>query len=155
MKPDPIAILGTGLVTSVGHSAAACCCAFRAGLTNPVETQFIDSSGAWISAHQVELSPPSAGLSKLARMAAMAIEDALQALEKEQWSELPLLLCLAEPERPGRIDDLDEQLLKQIQTELGIQFPTTSKLVRHGRVGVAVALTQARKLTGSTQGPGV
>jgi 3-oxoacyl-[acyl-carrier-protein] synthase-1 len=155
MKSEPIAILGTGLVTSVGATAAACCSAFRAKITNPVETQFIDSSGAWIMAHQVELSPPCAGLSKLAKMAAWAIEDALQALEKEQWYHLPLLLCVAEPERPGRIAGLDDQLLAQIQIELDVEFATTSMLVPQGRVAVAVALAQARALTASTQSPGV
>ena len=155
MKSEPIAILGTGLVSSVGNTAAACCCAFRAGVTNPVETPFIDSSGAWIMAHQVEPSQSCTGLSKLAKMAAGAIEDALQGLEKEQWRHLPLLLCVAEPERPGRTDGLDDQLLLQIQTELGVQFSATSKLLRHGRVAVAVALAQARTLMRSTPGSGV
>jgi len=154
MKSVPIAILGTGLVTSVGATAAACCSAFRAKLTNPIETQFIDSSGEWIMAHQVELTPPRAGLSKLVRMATWAIEDALQALEKEMWCDLPLLLCVAETERPGRMAGLDDELLTQIQIELGVEF-ATSKLVPHGRVAVAVALEQARTLILSTQSPGV
>jgi 3-oxoacyl-[acyl-carrier-protein] synthase I len=155
MSSPPIAILGTGLVTSVGLTTAACCCAFRAKITNPFETRFIDSSGAWIMSHQVGLDQPWPGLTKLAKMAALAIEEALQGLNKDQWHRLPLLLCVAEAERPGRMAGLDDQLLTQIQSELGVSFAQPSALVPHGRVGVAVALAQARALLASSKMPGV
>ena len=150
----PITILGTGLVTSVGLTTAACCCAFRAKVTNPFETRFIDSSGSWIMAHQVNLDRPWSGLTKLVKMAALAIEEALQDLNKDQWHRLALLLCVAEPERPGRMAGLDDQLLTQIQSELGVSFAHPSALVPHGRVGVAVALAQARALLGTSKIPG-
>jgi 3-oxoacyl-[acyl-carrier-protein] synthase I len=155
MSPGPIAILGTGLVTSVGLTTAACCCAFRAKITNPFETRFIDSNGAWMMAHQVSLDQPWPGLTKLAKMAALAIEEALQGLDRDQWPRLPLLLCVAEAERPGRMADLDDQLLTQIQSELGVSFAQPSALVPHGRVGVAVALAQARAMLTSSKIPGV
>lgn len=155
MNARPIAILGTGLVTSVGLTTAACCCAFRAKITQPFETRFIDSSGAWIMAHQVTLARPWSGLTKLAKMAALAIEEALQDLDKEQWHRLPVLLCVAEAERPGRMAGLDDQLLAQIQSELGVSFAQPSAVVSHGRVGVAVALAQARAFLGSSKAPGV
>ena len=155
MNSRPIAILGTGLVTSVGLTTAACCCAFRAKITNPFETGFIDSNGAWIMAHQVSMDRPYSGLTKLAKMAALAIEEALQDLNKDQWHRLPLLLCVAEAERPGRMAGLDDQLLTQIQSELGVSFAQPSALVPQGRVGVAVALAQARALLGSTDIRGV
>ena len=155
MKSRPIAILGIGLVTSLGLTAAACCCAFRAKITNPFETRFIDSSGAWIMAHQVNLDRPWSGLTKLAKMAALAIEEALQSLNKDQWHRLPLLLCVAEAERPGRLAGLDDQLLTQIQNELGVFFAPASAVVPQGRVGVAMALAQSRTLLGSTKSHGV
>ena len=155
MNAQPISILGTGLVTAVGLTAAASCCAFRTKITNPFETRFIDSSGAWIMAHQVELDRPSTGLTKLAKMAALAIEEALQDLNKNQWHRLPLLLCVAEVERPGRIAGLDDQLLMQIQSELGVSFAQPSAVVAQGRVSVAMALTQARALLAKINIPGV
>ena len=155
MRSKPIAILGTGLVTSVGFTTPACCSAFRAKITNPFETSFIDSSGAWIMAHQVGQEPPCIGLTKLAKMAAWAIEEALQALDKDQWRQLPLLLCVAEAERPGRLAGLEDQLMAQVQSQLGVSFAPTSALVPHGRVGVALALAQARALMASTKVPGV
>ena len=155
MRSRPIAILGTGLVTSVGLTAPACGCAFRAKISSPFETRFIDSMGAWIMAHQVSLDRPSSGLTKLAKMAALAVEEALQDLAKDQWHRLPLLLCVAEAERPGRMEGLDDQLLALVQSELNVTFARGSALVPHGRVGVAVALAQARAMLESTKVPWV
>lgn len=58
MSGPSIAILRTGLVTSVGLSAAASCAAFRARLSTPTKTRFINSDGDWIMAHQVPLEHP-------------------------------------------------------------------------------------------------
>lgn len=150
MNPRHLAITGTGLVTSVGQTAAQTCAAFRAKISNPSETRFIDSGGQWIMAHQVELAQPWRGLTKLAKMAALAIEEALQDLPRPQWSGVPLLLCVAEAERPGRLDGLDDRLFLQIQEELGSTFAADSAIITQGRVGVAVALLQARKLITET-----
>ncbi|MBT2324385.1 hypothetical protein J7E62_18725 [Variovorax paradoxus] len=146
MTAHHIAILRAGLVTSVGLTAEASCAAFRTKVTNPTETRFIDSGGEWIMAHQVPLEQPWRGLTKLSKMAAMAIEEALQDIPQQEWSSLPLLLCVAEAERPGRMAGLDDRLFLQIQTELGVAFATQSAIVAQGRVGVAVALAQARAL---------
>lgn len=146
MTARQLAITRTGLVTSVGQTAAQSCAAFRAKLSNPSETRFIDSGGNWIMAHQVELAQPWRGLTKLAKMAALAIEEALEGLPKAQWAGMPVLLCLAEAERPGRLDGLDDRLFIQIQDELGAHFAGDSAIITQGRVGVAVALLQARKL---------
>ena len=155
MRFKPIEIRGAGLVTSVGLTAQASCSAFRAKVTNPFETRFIDAGGAWVMAHQVDLEPPCSGVTKLVKMAALAIEEALQELDRDQWRHLPLLLCVAETDRPGRLSGLDDQLLVQIQSELGVCFAPASALVPHGRVSVAVALAQARVLMASTGVRGV
>ena len=146
MSAVPLTIVQTALVCSVGQSAPASCAAFRAKLSNPTETRFIDSAGEWIMAHQVELEKPWRGLTKLAKMAAMAIDEALYSVPRQRWASIPLLLCVAEKERPGRFDGLDDKLLAMVQAELGVQFAPSSAVVAHGRVGVAVALSQARVL---------
>lgn len=144
---QPVAVLGTGLVTSAGLSAPAACAAIRAKVANPTETRFMDSSGEWILAHQVPLDPPLRNRQKLARMAALAIEEALALLPRAEWSGVALILCVAERDRPGRLAGLDEELFGEIQVELGMQFgPQHSLIVPHGRVGVAVALLHARQL---------
>lgn len=152
MSAAPISIRKTGLVTSVGLTAPTSCAAFRAKLSNPSETRFIDSSGAWIMAHQVELEQPWRGLTKLAKMAARAIDEAMEDIDRDAWPQVPLLLCVAEPERPGRLDGLDDRLAAEIARELGARFHPESAVVPHGRVGVAVALAQARSLI---QQPGI
>lgn len=142
----PLAILNTGLVTSVGLSAPASCAAMRTKLTNPSETQFIDSDGEWIMAHQVPLEQSWRGLPKLARIAAMAAEEALVDVPKSEWASIPMILCVAEHERPGRMDGLDDLLFAEIQQALEVRFAAESIIVPHGRVAVAIALSQARAL---------
>jgi len=142
----PIAIRKAGLVTSVGLTAPASCAAFRAKLTNPTQTRFIDSGGDWIMAHQVPLPQPWRGLTKLAKMAALVIDEALEGVPKTEWPQLPLILCVAEKERPGRMAGLEDELFLNIQDELGVRFAPQSAIVTQGRVGVAVALLQGRTL---------
>lgn len=146
--PAPV-ILRTGLVTSVGLSAAASCAAIRAKLSNPSETRFIDSSGTWIMAHQVALSQPWRGLAKLSQMACMAIREALRDIPSSSWSGIPLLLCVAERERPGRLAGLEDELLANIESTLGTRFAPQSATVPLGRIATAAALYQARKLLAS------
>ncbi len=155
MSGAPIAIHRTGLVTSVGLTAASSCAAFRAKLTNPTETRFMDSGGEWIMAHQVPLEQPWRGLTKLAKMAAMVIEETLEGVPKKEWATLPLILCVAESDRPGRMEGLDDELVRMIQDELGASFAPQFGMVRQGRVGVAVALAQARALMAQTKPPRV
>ena len=146
MSAYHLAILNTGLVTPVGLTAPSSCGAFRAKVTNPTPTRFMAEDGEWIMAHQVALEQPWRGLGKLARMAAMAIEEALAPVSKAEWGGLPLLLCVAEADRRGRMQGLDEQLFSMIQDELGVHFATGSGLIAQGRVAVAVGLAQARLL---------
>lgn len=146
MSGMSLAIRKTGLVTSVGLSAPAACAAMRAKITNPSETRFIDSTGQWIMAHQVPLEQPWRGIAKLARMAALAIDEALAEVPRTEWPHLPLLLCVAERDRPGRLQNLDDQLFGMIESELGVHFHADSAIVPQGRVSVALALAQARHL---------
>ncbi len=153
MSAQPIAIKSTGLVTSVGLSAPATCAAIRAKISNPTETRFMDSEGEWIMAHQVPLEKPWRGLAKLGRMASMAIMECLEGMPREGWGRLPLLLCVAEKERPGRVEGLDGRLFLEIQEALGTRFAPDSAIVAHGRVGVAIALARARQLIAERHHP--
>ncbi|MDQ0034150.1 3-oxoacyl-[acyl-carrier-protein] synthase-1 [Variovorax boronicumulans] len=155
MAALPIAIQSAGLVTSVGLSAPAACAAIRAKLKNPCETRFVDSIGEWIMAHEVPMDTPWRGLPRLAHMAAMAVEDCLRDVPRAEWPSIPLLLCVAEHDRPGRQEGLDDQLFLQLQQVLGVSFAVESAIVAHGRAGAGVALLQARKLVHEQRLPGV
>jgi 3-oxoacyl-[acyl-carrier-protein] synthase I len=146
MAKTSLAIQRTGLVTSVGLTAPSACAAIRAKITNPSETRFIDSNGQWIMAHEVPLEQPWRGLNKLTRMAAMAIGECLEDIPQESWHQIPLLLCVAEHGRPGRLAGLDDQLFIDIQQLLGANFSPDSSIVAHGRASMAVALAAADKL---------
>lgn len=97
-------------------------------------------------AHQVPLERPWRGMSKLARMVAMAIEECLACVARERWPGIPLLLCVAESDRPGRYAGLDERLLPEVMQLLGADFSTQSAVIAYGRVSVALATHQARRL---------
>jgi len=151
-----LAVLRTGLVTPVGLDAPSSCAAMRGKLANPSPTRFIDSEGEWIMGHEVPLNMPRHILpAKLVTMAAMAAREALQDIELHRWPDIALLLCVAEKERPGRSEGLDDRLLTELQRELGVSFDPRSAVVAHGRVSTAVALTHARTLVYETKLPHV
>ncbi len=142
----PIAILNTGLVTSVGLTSPATCAAIRAKLTNPSTTHFVLPGAEPLIGYQVELDAPLRGIRKLAQMAVMAIEECLRGVPREQWRDIPLLLCIAEPTRPGRLEGLDGELPAGLEMALGARFSEHSGIVAQGRVSAGLALVQARKL---------
>lgn len=145
MSNLPMAIRGTGLVTSVGLTSARSCAAFRAKVSNATQTRFLDARGEWIFAHQVELDQPVRGLAKLVGMAVLAVREALAEVPESAWGRLPVILCVAEGDRPGRVAGLDQDLFEGIQSELGIRFAERSTILAQGRVGIASALARARQ----------
>ena len=146
MNSRAIAIRRCGLVTAVGMTADQSCAAFRAKLTNPCETRFEIARDAWLFAHQVDVGTPLRGIAKLARMAAMSIAEALSDVPVDQWAGLPLILCVAEADRPGRCAELDSDLLRRVEEELEAHFAAGSTIVAGGRVSVALAIAAARTM---------
>jgi 3-oxoacyl-[acyl-carrier-protein] synthase I len=153
MTHAPLRIVGQGLVTSVGLSAAATGAAVRAGLTNPMQTRFVDSAGEWIQAHGVTLDQPWTGLSKLAKMAVWAIRESLRDIAASQWMHIPLLLCLAEHGRAGRTGSWEDAVLAQIEQDLATSFARHSALISNGKVGVCTAIGEARRLLADGAAP--
>ncbi|MCO2146423.1 hypothetical protein FA396_25960 [Pseudomonas aeruginosa] len=141
-----LSIVASGMVSAVGLSAPASCAAIRCALDNFQETRFIDQGGEWLLAASVPLEQPWRGRAKLLKMAARAIDEALRGQPDLDCTELPLLLCVAEGDRPGRCAGLDESFLRDLEGELGRRFHPSSALIARGRVGGAVALLNARKL---------
>lgn len=143
---QPIAIVESGLVCSVGLNAPAACAAIRAAITNHAETDFTDRSGKNIIGASVPLDAPWRGHTKLIKMLAMAVRECVD-VDNIKLPSLPLLLCTAELNRSGRFDGLDAALFNGLQNELSDQFHSThSSIIAHGRIGAVFALAQARKL---------
>jgi 3-oxoacyl-[acyl-carrier-protein] synthase-1 len=142
----PIAVFGAGMMTGVGLSAPATCAAMRAAISSFTETRFRNKAGEWVIGSPVPLDPPWRGRAKLARLSAPAIQECLGFAPNVKRESIPLLLCVAEKERPGRLSGLDGWLLPEVQSLLGIQFHPLSRVIARGRVGGAVAVDLARKL---------
>jgi 3-oxoacyl-[acyl-carrier-protein] synthase-1 len=80
-------------------------------------------------------------------MAVSAIRQCLAYAVNVKPEAIPLLLCVAENDRPGRLEGLDTQLFDEIQDELGVRFHPSSEVIAQGRVGGAIAVGMARKLS--------
>jgi 3-oxoacyl-[acyl-carrier-protein] synthase I len=132
------------MVTAVGLNAPASCAAIRCGLNNFAETRFMDSAGEWIVGSEVPLDPPWRGRTKLVHLVVPAIRECLEQVKDRLPEEVPLFLCVAERERPGRLDGLEDLLLEEVQTALGIRFHGSSAVIAGGRVGGVEAINQAR-----------
>lgn len=145
MSRQPVAILASGMVTAVGLTAASTCAAIRCAVSNFTETRFMDKGGEWIIGAQVPLEEPWRGRTKLVKMVVPAIKECLASLDGIPPAKVPLFLCVAEPERPGRLDGLDQTLLMEVQVELGVQFHPESQVIAEGKVSGATALALARQ----------
>jgi 3-oxoacyl-[acyl-carrier-protein] synthase I len=148
MPVSTLAVLGVGLVSGVGLTAEASCAAIRCGINNFQETRFIGGDGEWLVGSAVELEEPWRGITKLAKMTARAIGECFAATSDERPEHIPVLLCVAEPERPGRFEGLSRVLLQDIEHELGFRLHPHSRVIEQGRVGAAVALLLARRMLG-------
>jgi 3-oxoacyl-[acyl-carrier-protein] synthase-1 len=146
MSTKSLSIANTGLVTAVGLSAPAACAAIRAGVTNPTESMFMNTGGERIISHAVPMNVPRSGRARLARMTAMVIEECLARVPRREWDRIPLLLCVAEQSRPGRVQGLDDQFLGEVRELLHTRFDSESLVISGGRPGIGIALSRARHL---------
>jgi 3-oxoacyl-[acyl-carrier-protein] synthase-1 len=134
------------MMTGVGLNSPAACAAMRAAISGFAETRFMNTHGEWVMGCPVPLDPPWRGRTKLVHLAAPAIKECLDFAGSLKPEVIPLLLCVAEKERPGRLGGLDDRLLPEVQTLLGVRFHPRSCVIPRGRVGGAAAVDLARKL---------
>lgn len=146
MTGFPLAITGTGMVTGVGLNAPASCAAIRCAIDNFRETRFMDNGGEWIMGCEVPMEQSWRGKTKLIKMAAATIRECLDGNKNIIPKATPLLLCLSEHDRKGRVIDDDNQFFLDLLEELGLEFHEKSRIIASGRVSVAVALQHARQL---------
>jgi 3-oxoacyl-[acyl-carrier-protein] synthase-1 len=138
-----LAALAAGLVSGVGMNAEESCAAIRCGINNFQETRFVGRDREWLVGGVVELEEPWRGTAKLAKLATRAISDCLS-VTAEEPGRIPVLVAVAETERPGRIHAA--HFLQEVERELGINLHPHSRVLEQGRVAGAVALLQARRM---------
>jgi 3-oxoacyl-[acyl-carrier-protein] synthase I len=146
------------MVTGVGLDAPSSCAAIRCAIDNFSETRFMDKGGEWIVGSQVPLEQPWRGLPKLMHMVVPAIRECLVQVGNVQIGNvrpemIPLLLCVAEKGRPGRLLGLDDEMFSHIEAQLGVRFHARSAVFAHGRVAGGLALLHARDLIYETGVP--
>lgn len=146
MSRQPLAITSAGMVTGVGLDAPSSCAAIRCAIDNFQETRFMDSGGEWIQGCEVALEQPWRGTAKLAKMLARALRECADSNPDVNLAQVPVIICLAEKERPGRVENLGNRVFFEVQHELGHQLDSRLSLVDHGRAGGMVAMLQARKM---------
>lgn len=149
MSAAPLVVSRAGMVTGVGLDAPASCAAIRGAIDNFQQTSFRDRRGEWIMGCEVPLEHPWRGEKKLLAMAARAIAECLEGFDAAACAATPLLLCLAETDRPGRIVADDARFFDALQDALGVRFHPQSAVIAQGHVSSAVALHRARQLLGA------
>jgi 3-oxoacyl-[acyl-carrier-protein] synthase-1 len=106
----------------------------------------MDIGGEWIMGCEVPLEQPWRGKTRLLKMAASAINECLANNKQIIPKATPLLLCVSEQERKGRVINDDNQFFLDLQNELGVVFHEKSRVIAKGHVAVAVALKHAREI---------
>lgn len=148
-------VTATGMICSVGLNAAAACAAMRAGIANFTELPYHDNQGEPIIGAMVpSLTRTFKREEHLIEMLAMALVDCLQKKTPGPFEDIPLLVSLSEPGRPGGCDILAGSIIGRVQKKLNINFhPDLSQTIQKGHTGGFDALRTARKLLQDTRIP--
>lgn len=139
-------ILDAGMVTCVGLDAASSCAAMRARVDGFAETRFMGPDGNWLIGAAVPLPGNWIGVTRLARLAAGALSDLRSRVPGALSLDTPLLLCLAEADRPGRPIPDAPGFMPLVAGFLDLPSPQRVEVIGHGRPSGCAALERARRL---------
>jgi 3-oxoacyl-[acyl-carrier-protein] synthase-1 len=141
-------ISATSLVCPVGLSATAACAAKRAGISALKALPYNDNAGEPI----IGAAVPGFALSmrrapRLLGLLTAALAQMVQGRPAAHWEQIPLLVGLAEPGRPGGGADLAGSIVRQLQEGLGVRFHVAhSRAIAGGHTAGFEALRLARQL---------
>lgn len=137
-----------GMVCSVGLTAEAACAAMRAGISGFDELPYRDNRGEPIIGATVPgLDPNLSRSNRLLELTVLALSDTLGKLPPIPLEQVPLIVCLAEPGRPGCDADMAGRIVGAIEQKLDICFhPVHSGAVTKGHTSGFHALRIARQL---------
>ena len=148
---QPLVALNVGLVSAIGLNAEESCAAVRCGINRFQETWFVDRNGERLVGSEVRLEEAWHGIAKLVKLAERAIRDCLEPEAAPSVTDIPILVCVAETDRPGRLTGLDHILLEGLEDAFGSSLHPDSRLISAGRVGGVVGLLHARRLLAGAQ----
>ncbi|QRK11032.1 hypothetical protein JQX13_13740 [Archangium violaceum] len=142
-------VTATGLVSSVGLSAASACAAMRAGLSSFEALAYRDNQARKsITGSPVSVLPRDLGREeRLVDLLAMAIADALGGDAGAGCEQVPLVVAVSEPGRPGGGAALAGTLVARVERRLERRFhPGLSRVLTGGSAAGFQALEAARKV---------
>src|SRR5438094_3751799 len=112
-------ISATGMVCPIGLTAATACAAKRAGVSAFKDLPYHDNAGEPIVGATVPgIKATFRGPQRLIELLTKSLTELLEAQPRRQWEEVPLLVGLAETERPGGGAGWAESVVKQAQEVL-------------------------------------
>jgi 3-oxoacyl-[acyl-carrier-protein] synthase I len=138
----------TSLVCSVGLTASAACAAIRAGVAGFEELPYYSGSGQPIIGAPI---PPiwaePWNSARAIEHLATAVSECVAGESKESLNATPLLVALAEPERPGGNSELAASIVAEVERRLGVRFhPQLSRAIARGHTAGFEGLNTAREL---------
>jgi 3-oxoacyl-[acyl-carrier-protein] synthase-1 len=141
-------LVGSGMVTAVGYTAASSCAAIRAHIDGFQRTRF-EFDGDFVQAAPVPLDVAPLQ-EKLATMAVAAIDQCMQVVPGDDAQDTAIALCLAETDRPGRLSGLDERFaaVLRARAERAARFGPHVRLF-FGPLGAIEALLWADEVLGA------
>ena len=142
-------ITGTGMVCPIGLNAVSACAAKRAGISALAELPYSDNAGEPIIGASVPGLDWTLGReSRLLNLLTRALTDLLNNSPQDvEWEQVPLLVCLAEPGRPGGTAAVAPRIVELLGEALSIQFDTkNSRAFPLGHTAGFEALREARNL---------
>ncbi|WP_158501883.1 3-oxoacyl-ACP synthase [Vitiosangium sp. GDMCC 1.1324] len=141
-------VTATGMVSPVGLNAASAGAAMRAGLSAFGMLPYWDNARKPITGSLVPVLPLDMGRhERLVDLLAMAIADALGGEAGVGLEQVPLLVAVAEPGRPGGGADMAGELVARVERRLERRFhPRLSRVLPGGNAAGFQVLETARKL---------
>ena len=149
MSATRLEVTATGMVSSVGLSAASACAAMRAGVAAFHALSYRDNRVREpITGSPVPVLPATLGRDeRLVDLLAMAIADALGTKAGSGSEQVPLLVAVSESGRPGGGAALAGELVARVERRVERRFhPGLSRVLPGGSAAGFQALEAARKL---------
>jgi len=142
-----VSVIAAGMVTPVGFNYESSCAAIRAGVRGVKQVNLWDAeNGEYLSGGKVDLPHWWTGIGKLADLVAPAIWECLEAAKPEPARDIPILLGIAPPDRPHRLEGLDEEIMDEVEFRLDLPHHPLSKTIPNGNVSGVIGLREAQNI---------
>jgi 3-oxoacyl-[acyl-carrier-protein] synthase-1 len=149
-------LTSAGMVSAVGHDAASSCAAIRADLAGFRELGYLDDDGDPIRGAPVPGVPASdRPPERLRELLTMSLGDCLAGASWLGDTAMPLLVGIAEPDRPGGLRVASPaEFVEDVGGRVGLRLhPDLSRVIASGHTSAFHALAAARKIVGGGAAP--